>query len=206
MPEAKDSMSQLARYARVARNSQILLVMEPLEPIAAVEKAARDAIAQDASDYLTEVLEGVESPYFATYFRHDTQYLDLVAADKAREPQGDRYDDVIPEPKLHMTDTGEAQAATFAYLASISCMRQIKVPFFQAPSLRASVSPPRTVGEFVDTVGKVKDATLLAREPESYHSLAMKEGWRTAFAFWEANRWLAAVGTFNSGMDVITPV
>ncbi|HLQ35365.1 MAG TPA: hypothetical protein VK457_21970, partial [Chloroflexota bacterium] len=87
----------------------------------------------------------------------------------------------------------EAQAASFAYLAA-SWMRQVKAPFYQAPSLRTSVPAPRNLAEFVDTVGTVKEVTVRATDAE-FHRLVQRGEWRVAFAFWEANRWLAsAVG------------
>ena len=86
-------------------------------------------------------------------------------------------------------DCSEAQAATFSYLAA-SCMRQVKAPFYQAPALRAGVPSPRNLAEFVETVAKVKDVTLRACESE-FHEVVERNEWRVAFAFWEANRWLA---------------
>jgi len=193
MGETNDSLKQLTRYGRVARNSQMLLVMEPPEPPAAEVEEARGAIAQEASDFLTEVLEGVESPYFATYTRQDARYIDLVAAEKVRQSGWDRYGVFDMEPRLRMTDSSEAQAATFAYLAA-SWMRQVKAPFYQAPSLRATVAAPRNLAEFVETVGTVKDVTLKATDAE-FHRVVQRGEWRLAFAFWEANRLLAgAVG------------
>ncbi|HLQ31478.1 MAG TPA: hypothetical protein VK457_02220, partial [Chloroflexota bacterium] len=85
MGETNDTLKQLSRYARVARNSQMLLVMEPPEPSTPDVEEARGAIAQEAFDFLTEVLEGVESPYFTTYTRQDARYIDLVAAEKVRQ-------------------------------------------------------------------------------------------------------------------------
>jgi len=193
MGETNDSLKQLTRYGRVARNSQMLLVMEPPEPPAAQVEEARGAIAQEACDFLTEVLEGVESPYFATYTRQDARYIDLVAAEKVRQSGWDRYGVFDMEPRLRMTNSSEAQAATFAYLAA-SWMRQVKAPFYQAPSLRATVAAPRNLAEFVDTVGTVKDVTLKATDAE-FHRVVQRGEWRLAFAFWEANRLLAgAVG------------
>lgn len=191
MAETNDSLKQLSRYARVARNSQMLLVMEPPESSSAEVESARGAIAQDAFDYLTEVLEGVESPYFTPFTRQDRRYIDMVAVEKVRQAEWDRrgvFD--MGEPKLRMTDSSEAQAATFAYLAA-SCMRQIKAPFYQAPSVRAGVSSPRNLAEFVDTVAVVKDVTLMATDTE-FHRVVQRNDWRVAFAFWEANRWLAS--------------
>src|SRR5579883_782857 len=185
-----DSLKQLSRYARVARNSQMLLVMEPPEPPSAEVEEARGAIVQDAFDYLNEVLEGVESPYFTPYTRQDRRYIDLVAVEKVRQSA---YDHVgvfdMGEPKLRMTDASEAQAATFAYLAA-SCMRQVKAPFYPAPGLRASVPAPRNLAEFVNTVGTVKEITMRASDAE-FHRVVQRSEWRVAFAFWEANRWLA---------------
>ena len=189
MAETNDSLKQLSRYARVARNSQMLLVMEPSEAPSHDVEEARGAIAQDASAYLTEVLEGVESPYFATYTRQDARYIDVIAADKVRQSAWDRYGLFEGEPRLHMTNSSEAQAASFAYLAA-SCMRQVKAPFYQAPSLRAGVRGPRNLAEFVDTVATVKDVTLQACD-RGFHSVVQRGEWRLAFAFWEANRWLA---------------
>jgi hypothetical protein len=189
MADTRDSLKQLSRYARVARNSQMLLVMEPPEAAAPEVEEARGAIAQEAFDYLTEVLDGVESPYFTTYTRQDARYIDRVAADKVRQAVWDRFGVFDMEPRLQMTDSAEAQAATFAYLAA-TCMRQVKAPFYQAPSLRASVPAPRNLAEFVDTVAKVKDVTLLASDTD-FHHVVQRNDWRVAFAFWEANRWLA---------------
>lgn len=185
-----DTLKELTRYARVARNSQMLLVMEPPDPPSTEVEEARSAIVQDASDFLNEVLDGVESPYFRPYTRQDRRYIDLVAVEKVRRAQWDRvgvFD--LAEPKLRMTDVTEAQAASFAYLAA-SCMRQIKAPFYQAPGLRVSVPAPRNLVEFVDTVGMVKDVTIRASDNE-FHSVVQRNEWRVAFAFWEANRWLA---------------
>lgn len=193
MGETNDTLKQLSRYARVARNSQMLLVMEPPEPSTPDVEEARGAIAQEAFDFLTEVLEGVESPYFTTYTRQDARYIDLVAAEKVRQSGWDRFGVFDMEPKLRMVDASEAQAASFAYLAA-SWMRQVKAPFYQAPSLRTSVPAPRNLAEFVDTVGKVKEVTVRATDAE-FHRLVQRGEWRVAFAFWEANRWLAsAVG------------
>jgi len=190
MGQKNDSLEQLSRYARVARNSQMLLVMEPSELASSEAEKARGAIAQDAFDYLREVLDGVESPYFATYTRQDAHYIDRLAADKVRQSTWDRYGVFdVAEPRLRMTDSAEAQAASFAYLAA-SCMRQVKAPFYQAPSLRASVPAPRNLAEFVDTVSKVKDVTMLASDT-GFHRAVQRNEWRVAFAFWEANRWLA---------------
>jgi hypothetical protein len=193
MGETNDTLKQLSRYARVARNSQMLLVMEPPEPSTPDVEEARGAIAQEAFDFLTEVLEGVESPYFTTYTRQDARYIDLVAAEKVRQSGWDRFGVFDMEPKLRMVDASEAQAASFAYLAA-SWMRQVKAPFYQAPSLRTSVPAPRNLAEFVDTVGTVKEVTVRATDAE-FHRLVQRGEWRVAFAFWEANRWLAsAVG------------
>ncbi len=193
MGETNDTLKQLSRYARVARNSQMLLVMEPPEPSTPDVEEARGAIAQEAFDFLTEVLEGVESPYFTTYTRQDARYIDLVAAEKVRQSGWDRFGVFDMEPKLRMVDASEAQAASFAYLAA-SWMRQVKAPFYQAPSLRTSVPAPRNLAEFVETVGTVKDVTVRATDAE-FHRLVQRGEWRVAFAFWEANRWLAsAVG------------
>src|SRR5579859_5136131 len=137
MGDANDSLKQLSRYARVARNSQMLLVMEPPEPATAEVEEARGAIAQDAFDFLTEVQEGVESPYFTAYTRQDRRYIDMVAVEKVRQSLWDRYGVFeLSEPKLRMTDASEAQAASFAYLAA-AWMRRVKAPFYQAPNLRA---------------------------------------------------------------------
>jgi len=193
MGETNDTLKQLSRYARVARNSQMLLVMEPPEPSTPDVEEARGAIAQEAFDFLTEVLEGVESPYFTTYTRQDARYIDLVAAEKVRQSGWDRFGVFDMEPKLRLVDASEAQAASFAYLAA-SWMRQVKAPFYQAPSLRTSVPAPRNLAEFVDTVGTVKEVTVRATDAE-FHRLVQRGEWRVAFAFWEANRWLAsAVG------------
>lgn len=188
MPEA-DTLKELSRYARVARNSQMLLVMEPPERSTPEVEEARGAIAQEAHDFLTEVLDGVESPYFATYTRQDARFIDRLAVEKVRQSQWDRYGVFDMEPKLRMTNTAEAQAASFAYLAA-TCMRQVKAPFYQAPALRAGVSGPRNLAEFVDTVGKVKEITLAATG-EDFQQVVQRNDWRTAFAFWEANRRLA---------------
>lgn len=190
MGEANESLQQLSRYGRVARNCQMLLVMEPPEADAPEVEKARAAIAQDAFDYLTEVQEGVESPYFSTHSRQDARYISVLAAEKVRQSTWDRYGLFeMGDPKLRMTDASEAQAASFAYLAA-SCMRQVKAPFFQAPQLRATVRSPRDLAEFVDTVGTVKDVTMRAAEGE-FHRVVQRNDWRVAFAFWEANRWLA---------------
>jgi hypothetical protein len=196
MGDANDSLKELSRYARVARNSQMLLVMEPADRPSPDVEEARGAIAQDAFDYLTEVLDGVESPYFTTYSRQDAHYIDRVAADKVRQSTWDRFGVFdIAEPKLQMTDSTEAQAASFAYLAA-SCMRQVKAPFYQAPSLRAGVAAPRNLAEFVDTVATVKDVTLMASD-SGFHKAVQRNEWRLAFAFWEANRWLAGAVSGN---------
>jgi hypothetical protein len=185
MGETKDSLKQLSRYGRVARNSQMLLVMEPPSASSRDVEEARGAIAQEAFDYLTEVLGGVESPYFTTYTRQDARYIDNVAVGKVRQSTWDRFGIFdAGEPKLQMTDSSEAQAASFAYLAA-SCMRQVK-----APSLRTGVSSPRNLAEFVDTVSTVKEVTLMACDTE-FHRAVQRNEWRVAFAFWEANRWLA---------------
>jgi len=191
MGETKDSLKQLSRYGRVARNSQMLLVMEPPVDTSRDVEEARGAIAQDAFDYLTEVLEGIESPYFTTYTRQDARYISNVAVEKVRQSMWDRvgvFD--AGEPRLQMTDAAEVQAASFAYLAA-SCMRQVKAPFYQAPSLRAGVSCPRNLAEFVDTVATVKDVTLMACDAD-FHRAVQRNDWRVAFAFWEANRVLAS--------------
>lgn len=184
-----DGLKVLSRYGRVARNSQMLLVMEPESDARDVEEA-RGAIAQEAADFLSEVQDGVESPYFATYTRQDARFIDLLAANKVRQTEWDRVGIFQMEPKLRMTDSSEAQAATFAYIAA-SCMRHVKAPFYQAPALRASVSSPRNLAEFVSTVATVKDVTLRACEAE-FHEVVQRNEWRVAFAFWEANRQLAA--------------
>jgi hypothetical protein len=198
MGETNDSLKQLSRYARIARNSQMLLVMEPSKAASPDVEEARGAIAQDAFEYLTEVLDGVESPYFATYTKQDARYIDRLAADKVRQSAWDRYGVFdMGEPRLHMTDATEAQAASFAYLAA-SCMRQVKAPFYHAPSLRASVPSPRNLAEFVDTVAKVKDVTMLASDT-GFHRVVQRNEWRVAFAFWEANRQLA--GAMGNGVS-----
>lgn len=185
-----DGVKVLSRYGRVARNSQMLLVMEPPQPAAPDVEEARGAIAQEAADFLTEVQDGVESPYFATYTRQDARFIDLIAVNKVRQSEWDRVGVFQMDPRLRMTDSSEAQAATFAYLAA-SCMRQVKAPFYQAPALRTSIVGPRNLAEFVDTVATVKDVTLRAREAE-FHEVVQRNEWRVAFAFWEANRQLAA--------------
>src|SRR5579872_7355663 len=91
MGEANESLQQLSRYGRVARNCQMLLVMEPPEADAPEVEKARAAIAQDAFDYLTEVQEGVESPYFSTHTRQDARYISVLAAEKVRQSTWDRY-------------------------------------------------------------------------------------------------------------------
>lgn len=186
-----DGLNALSRYGRVARNSQMLLVMEPPQTTARDVEEARGAIAQEAVDFLNEVQDGVESPYFATYTRQDRRFIDLIAAEKVRQSEWDRVGVFQLEPKLRMTDSSEAQAATFAYLAA-SCMRQVKAPFYQAPLLRTSVLAPRNLAEFVNTVATVKEVTWLAAEAE-FHDVVQRNEWRVAFAFWEANRQLAAV-------------
>lgn len=189
-PKPLDHLDQLRHYGLVARNSQMLLVMEPPErPTPDVEEA-RGAIAHDAFDFLTEVQEGVESPYFATYTRQDARYIDQLAAERVRQTEWDRFCVFdVSEPRIRMTEPGEAQAASFAYLAT-SYMRRVKAPFYQVPALRASVSAPRNLAEFVVTVGTVKEVTLAA-SGERFHQVVQRNEWRTAFAFWEANRWLA---------------
>ena len=186
-----DGLKVLSRYGRVARNSQMLLVMEPPESTAREVEEARGAIAREAAAFLNEVKDGVESPYFATYTRQDRRFIDVIAAEKVRQSEWDRVGIFQMEPKLRMTDSSEAQAATFAYLAA-SCMRQVKAPFYQAPMLRTSMHSPRNLAEFVNTVATVKEVTLLAAEAE-FHDVVQRNEWRVAFAFWEANRQLAAV-------------
>ena len=189
MAEA-DSLDEIARYARVARNSQMLLVMEPPTRGAPEVEEARDAIAEDALSFLNEVEHGVESPYFTAYTRQDRRYLALLAAEKVRQSTWDRCGIFeLAEPKLKTADAGEAQAATFAYLAA-SWMRQVKAPFYQAPSLRAGVPAPRNLAEFVRTVDTVRDVTVQARDSD-FHLVVQRNDWRVAFAFWEANRRLA---------------
>jgi hypothetical protein len=185
-----EGLKVLSRYGRVARNSQMLLVMEPPRTASREVEEARGAIAQEAVEFLTEVQDGVESPYFATYTRQDRRFIDLIAANKVRQSEWDRLGVFQMEPKLRMTDSSEAQAATFAYLAA-SWMRQVKAPFYQAPALRTSVTAPRNLAEFVETVATVKEVTLLACEAE-FHEVVQRNEWRVAFAFWEANRRLAA--------------
>src|SRR5581483_9780407 len=166
MGDGNETLKELSRYARVARNSQMLLVMEPPDGSSPDVEEAREAIAQEAFDYLTEVQEGVESPYFATYTRQDARFISVVAAEKVRQLAWDRYGLFASgDPRLEVADTSEAQAASFAYLAA-SCMRQVKAPFYQAPALRASVRSPRNLAEFVDTVRTVKDITKRAGEGE----------------------------------------
>ncbi len=190
MGETNDTLKQLSRYARVARNSQMLLVMEPPEPPTAEVEEARGAIAQDAFDFLTEVQDGVESPFFTTYTRQDARYISVVAAEKVRQTAWDRFGVFsMSEPALRMADSSEAQAATFAYLAT-SLMRRIKAPFYHAPGIRAGVPAPRNLAEFVDTVATVKDITLRASDT-GFHQVVQRNEWRVAFAFWEANRLLA---------------
>src|SRR5579862_966654 len=100
MPETNsDGLKQISRYARVARNSQMLLVMEPPDSSAREVEEARGAIAQDAFDFLTEVQEGVESPYFTTYTRQDAKFIDRIAADKVRQSEWDRFGVFDMEPK-----------------------------------------------------------------------------------------------------------
>ena len=185
-----DGLKALSRYGRVARNSQMLLVMEPPSSPAREVEEARGAIAREAADFLTEVQDGVESPYFTTYTKQDARFIDLLAAEKVRQGEWDRVGVFQMEPKLHMTNSSEAQAATFAYLAA-SCMRQVKAPFYQAPGLRAGVAGPRNLAEFVRIVLRVKDVTRRACEAE-FHDVVQHNDWRLAFAFWEANRQLAA--------------
>ena len=185
-----DSLTQISRYGRVARNSQMLLVMEPPEPPATAAEEAREAIAEDALAFLAEVEQGVESPYFTTYTRQDRRYVAFIAAEKVRQSVWDRCGIFeLAEPKLRMTDSAEAQAATFAYIAA-SWMRQVKAPFYIAPSLRAGVPAPRNLAEFVHTIGTVKDVTSQARDTQ-FHRVVQRNEWRVAFAFWEANRRLA---------------
>jgi len=185
-----DGLKQISRYARVARNSQMLLVMEPPESKAPEVEEARETIAEDALTFLSEVEHGVESPYFATYTRQDRRYIDFLAVEKVRQASWDRFGVFeLSEPRLRMTDSAEAQAATFAYIAA-SCMRQVRTPFYQAPSLRTSVGAPRNLAEFVRTVATVKDVTVQARDVE-FHKVVQTNEWRVAFAFWEANKRLA---------------
>jgi len=190
MGEANDSLKQFSRYARVARNSQMLLVMEPPERNAPEVEEAREAIAEDAMSFLNEVEGGVESPYFTTYTRQDAHYIDRVAIEKVRQSVWDRFGLFeLAEPRLRVTDAAEAQAASFAYLAA-SCMRQFKTPFYQAPALRTSVSAPRNLAEFVRTVNTVREVTVRAKD-SGFHRVVERNEWRVAFAFWEANKWLA---------------
>lgn len=187
---AAENLKQLTRYGRVARNCQMLLVMEPQDPIPSVVEEARGAIAREAADFLSEVQNGVESPYFTTYTLTDARFIDLIAAEKVRQSEWDRVGIFQMEPRLRMTDSSEAQAATFAYLAA-SCMRQVRTPFYQARALRASVTGPRDLSEFVKTVATVKDTTLRAAKAGEFHEVVQRIEWRVAFAFWEANRQLA---------------
>lgn len=184
------ALRQLSRYARVARNSQMLLVMEPPCPGEKPDiQEARDAIAEDAFSFLSEILEGVESPYFVTYTNQDGRFVSLLAAKKVRESTWDRVGGFEMEPRLHMTDASEAQAATFAYLAA-SWMRQVKVPFYQAPALRVRVTGPRNLPEFVRTVHIVTAVTNQARDNHFYEVVERNE-WRIAYGFWEANKWFS---------------
>ncbi len=185
-----DVLKQLTRYARVARNSQMLLVMEPPERSAPEVEEAREAIVEDANVFLMEVEEGVESPYFTTYTRKDARYIDLIAIERVRRSAWDRFGLFeLSEPHLKVTDAVAAQTASFAYLAAI-CMQQLKVPFYQVPTLRTSVSAPRNLGEFIRTVSTVRDVTFQAKDV-GFHKVVERNGWRIAFAFWEANKWLA---------------
>ena len=185
-----DSLAQISRYARVARNSQMLLVMEPPEEGSREVEEAREAIADDALTFLAEVEQGVESPYFTPYTRQDRRFVEHLAAEKVRQSAWDRFGIFeLAEPKLRTPDAAEAQAARFAYIAA-SCMWQVKAPFYQAPALRASVAGPRNLAEFVRTVDTVRDVTVQARD-SAFHRVVQRNGWRVAFAFWEANRQLA---------------
>ncbi|GEM_PF-2656697 len=198
MSDANDNLREFSRYGRVARNSQMLLVMEPPDGSAPEVEEAREAIAGDALSYLTEIEEGVESPYFTTYTRQDARYIDHVAVERIRQALWDRLGVFeLTEPKLRMTDAAEALAASFAYLAA-GCMRQVKAPFYQAPAIRASVTGPRNLAEFVRTVATVREVTLQARDA-GFHRVVQRNEWRVAFAFWEANRRLAQAmsPTFN---------
>lgn len=201
MPEGNsvdNSLIQLSRYARVARNSQMLLVMEPPEESTLEVTEARDSIASEAYAYLEDVLSGVESPYFIAYTNQDRRYIEAVAAEKIRQAVYDhRGLFYLTEHTIETPDSRMAQAASFAYLAT-GYMQQVKAPFFQAPALRAALSAPRNLAEFVRTVTLVKDTTQLAAEKEDFRRVVQKQDWRVSFAFWEANRWLA--GTM-SGMS-----
>lgn len=189
MANSEAPLEQLKRYGRVARNSQMLLVMEPSPGADDVEKA-REAISEDALSYLGEIEEGVQSPYFTTYTRQDARYIDFLAAEKVRQVAWDRLGVFeVSEPRIHVAETSQAQAATFAYLAA-SCMRLFKAPFYQAPGLRAAVRSPRNLAEFVGTVRTVKDVTHQSRG-RHFQDVVARNDWRVAFTFWEANKWLA---------------
>jgi len=200
-----ESLKKVNDYALVARNAQIVLTMEPPNPREHPEaEEARGLIAQNVFNFLTEVLDGVKSPYFVASTPQDTQYINHLAADGLSQLVWDRRGvfDLSSEPKIHRPDAGKAQAASFAYLAS-SCMRQVRTPFLPAPSLRTELRGVQDLADFVQTVNSVKDTTLFACESESYHNVVQKCEWRTAYAFWEANRWLA--GTLNPGLDQAIP-
>jgi len=173
----------------------MLLVMEPSPGADEVEKA-REAITEDALSYLGEVQEGIHSPYFQTYTRQDARYIDFLATEKVKQASWDRlrvFD--VSEPKIHKPETDEAQAATFAYLAA-SSMRLFKAPFFQAPGLRGTVEGPRNLAEFAGTVQRVREVTHQSRGPH-FHEVVARNDWRVAFAFWEANKWLAQTMRIN---------
>ncbi|HUZ77825.1 MAG TPA: hypothetical protein VMV93_09625 [Chloroflexota bacterium] len=194
MAEADIPLEQLNRYARIARNSLMLLVIEPPNEISPDIDVAREAISDDALGYLNEVAEGVESPYFTTYTRGDARFIDRLAANKARQSAWDRAGIFQLEPRIRPADAKGAMTATFAYLAA-SCMRHVKAPFYVAPTLRTSVRGPRNLGEFLSTVEVVKDVTRQARGSR-YHDLVQRNEWRTAFAFWESTQWLSQTMRF----------
>ncbi|MHB8618831.1 MAG: hypothetical protein ACYDAG_04535, partial [Chloroflexota bacterium] len=101
----------------------------------------------------------------------------------------------VSESRIRVTDSSEAQAATFAYIAA-SCMSQFKAPFYVAPSVRAGVRCPRNLAEFLDTVGTVREVTSRACSSR-FRDVVASNDWRVAFVFWEATKWLAQTMRVN---------
>ncbi|MHB8618832.1 MAG: hypothetical protein ACYDAG_04540, partial [Chloroflexota bacterium] len=79
------NFKQISRYGRVARNSQMLLVMEPPEQPRPEVEEAREAIAEDALGYLGEVRHGIQSPYFVVHGSQDTRFVDFLAVERVRQ-------------------------------------------------------------------------------------------------------------------------
>jgi hypothetical protein len=190
MGEADKSLQQLARYGRVATHSQILMVMEPPHPGEQSVEVARRTIVDEAVDYLEEVEKGVASPYFTIHTPEDSQVIVDLAVNKVRESAVDRPGVFLMDPKIHSADPLPSQTAKFAYSAS-NYIQQVKVPFPLVPGLRTRVRGPRNLSEFLETVKKVKDVTYQTQDEESFFEVRKSNDWRVAFAFWEANRWLA---------------